>query len=95
MEVFPKSLEHLIVEIKWVLKNKLDEQGNITRNIAILVVKEYNQIKGINFDQTSALVARLKTIRNFLHIYIKEALKYIKWFSKVFSWMVTLRNKSI
>jgi hypothetical protein len=37
----------------------MNEQGNIVRNKARLVCKGYAQIKGMDFDETFALVARL------------------------------------
>ncbi|GJS03128.1 retrovirus-related pol polyprotein from transposon TNT 1-94, partial [Tanacetum coccineum] len=51
---------------KWVFKNKLDENGVVSRNKAILVAQGYNQQKVIDFDETYALVARLESIRILL-----------------------------
>ena len=48
---------------KWVFRNKMDELGNVVRNKARLVAQGYNQEKGINFDETFALIARLEAIR--------------------------------
>jgi hypothetical protein len=39
-----------------------DEYGVVTRNKAQLVVIGYSQVKGLNFDETFALVARLESI---------------------------------
>ena len=44
----------------------MNEQDVITRNKVRLVVKGYNQEEGINYDETFALVARLKAIRMLL-----------------------------
>nr|XP_033514024.1 uncharacterized protein LOC117278653 [Nicotiana tomentosiformis] len=44
-------------------RNKLDEQGNITRNKARLVIHGYNQDEGIDYDETFAPVARREAIR--------------------------------
>jgi len=49
-----------------VFRNKLDENENIVKNKARLVAKDYNQEKGIDFDETFALVARFKAIRILL-----------------------------
>ena len=46
-----------------MFRNKLDESGNIIRNKAWLVAQSYNQIEGINFEETFAPVARFETIR--------------------------------
>jgi len=55
-----------IIGTKWVFKNKLDESGVITRNKARLVAKEYNQEKGIDYDDTFVVVARLEVVRLLL-----------------------------
>ncbi|XP_070039686.1 putative mitochondrial protein AtMg00820 [Nicotiana tabacum] len=52
-----------IIDIRWVFKNNLDEQGNITRNKARLVVQGYNQEEGIDYDKTFAPIARMEAIR--------------------------------
>ena len=58
--------DYPIIGTKWVFRNKLDENGYVTRNKARLVAKGYNQEEGINFDETFALVARLEAIRLLL-----------------------------
>jgi hypothetical protein len=55
-----------VVGTKWVFRNKQDEHGVVTRNKARLVAKVYSQVKGLNFDETFAPVARLKSIRMLL-----------------------------
>nr|GEU80847.1 copia protein [Tanacetum cinerariifolium] len=51
---------------KWVYRNKLDENGVVTRNKARLVVQGYNQQEGIDYDETYAPIARLDSIRILL-----------------------------
>nr|GEV75383.1 copia protein [Tanacetum cinerariifolium] len=51
---------------KWVFRNKLDENGVVSRNKARLVAQGYNQQKGIDYDETYASVARLESIRILL-----------------------------
>ncbi|GJS66326.1 retrovirus-related pol polyprotein from transposon TNT 1-94 [Tanacetum coccineum] len=48
------------------LRNKLDENGVVSRNKARLVAQGYNQQEGIDCDETYALVARLESIRILL-----------------------------
>ena len=55
-----------IIGSKWVFRNKLDEDGVITRNKARLVSKGYNQEEGINYGETFAPVARLEAVRLML-----------------------------
>ena len=45
-----------------MFRNKMDEQGVITRNKAKLVAKGYNQEEGIDYDKTYAPIARLEAI---------------------------------
>ncbi|GJV86462.1 MAK10-like protein [Tanacetum coccineum] len=47
-------------------RNKIDEEGVVTKNKARLVAKGYRQEKGIDYDETFAPVARLEAIRIFL-----------------------------
>nr|GEU35551.1 copia protein [Tanacetum cinerariifolium] len=49
-----------------VFKNKMDEEGVVTKNKAKLVPKGYRQEKGIDYDETFAPVGRLEAIRIFL-----------------------------
>jgi hypothetical protein len=51
-----------VVGIKWVLCNKQDELEVVTRNKSLLVAKGYSQVKGLNFDETFAPIARLESI---------------------------------
>ncbi|GJZ06751.1 integrase, catalytic region, zinc finger, CCHC-type containing protein [Tanacetum coccineum] len=64
----PKNIKEAIKDesTEWVFKNKLDENGVVSRNKARLVEQGYKQQEGIDFDETYALVARLESIRNFL-----------------------------
>ncbi|GJQ90597.1 retrovirus-related pol polyprotein from transposon TNT 1-94 [Tanacetum coccineum] len=55
-----------IIGTKWVFRNKLDENGIVSRNKARLVAQGYNQQEGIDYDETYAPVARLESIRILL-----------------------------
>jgi hypothetical protein len=39
-----------VIGTKWVFINKLDEDGKMVRNKAILVCKAYAQVEGIDFE---------------------------------------------
>ncbi|GJX38309.1 retrovirus-related pol polyprotein from transposon TNT 1-94 [Tanacetum coccineum] len=60
----PKNMT--IIGTKWVYRNKLDDNGVISRNKARLVAQGYNQQEGIYYDETYAPVARLESIRILL-----------------------------
>jgi hypothetical protein len=52
-----------VVGIKLVFCNKQDEHGVVTRNKARLVAKGYSQVKGLDFSETYAPIARLESIQ--------------------------------
>ena len=65
-ELVPAPKDRAIIKTKWVFRNKMDEDGVVTRNKARLVAKGYSQEEGIDYDETFAPVARLEAIRIFL-----------------------------
>nr|GEW92196.1 retrovirus-related Pol polyprotein from transposon TNT 1-94 [Tanacetum cinerariifolium] len=52
--------------LKWLFKNKHDEEQTVIRNKSRLVVRGYCQEEGINFEESFAPVARMEAIRIFL-----------------------------
>ena len=52
-----------VIGTKWVFRNKQDDNGVVTRNKARLVAQGFTQIKGLDFGETYAPVARLESIR--------------------------------
>ncbi|GJZ93675.1 retrovirus-related pol polyprotein from transposon TNT 1-94 [Tanacetum coccineum] len=64
--LIPHPKNQTIIGTKWVFKNKLDENGIVSRNKARLVAQGYNQQEGINFDETYSPVARLESIKILL-----------------------------
>ena len=65
-KLLPRPSNKTIIGTKWVLRNKLDENGTVTRNKARLVAQGYQQEEGIDYDKTFAPVAWLESIRLFL-----------------------------
>ncbi|GJY17013.1 retrovirus-related pol polyprotein from transposon TNT 1-94 [Tanacetum coccineum] len=65
-ELVPKPKNMTIIGTKWVYRNKLDENGVISRNKARLVAQGYNQQEGIDYDETYASVARVESIKILL-----------------------------
>nr|GEY76007.1 putative ribonuclease H-like domain-containing protein [Tanacetum cinerariifolium] len=52
--------------LKWLFKNKHDEEKTVIRNKTRLVVRGYRQEEGIDFEESFAPVARMEAIRIFL-----------------------------
>ncbi|GJS45168.1 retrovirus-related pol polyprotein from transposon TNT 1-94 [Tanacetum coccineum] len=65
-ELVPQPRNMTIIGTKLVFRNKLDENGIVSRNKARLVAQGYNQQEGIDYDETYAPVARLESIRILL-----------------------------
>nr|GEZ34892.1 retrovirus-related Pol polyprotein from transposon TNT 1-94 [Tanacetum cinerariifolium] len=52
--------------LKWLFKNKHDEEQTVIRNKSRLVVRGYRQEEGIDFEESFDPVARMEAIRIFL-----------------------------
>jgi hypothetical protein len=61
-EFVPRPKNKNVIGTKWVFRNKLNEDGQVTRNKARLVCKRYAQIEGIEFEETFAPVARMEAL---------------------------------
>jgi hypothetical protein len=55
-----------VIGTKWVFKNKLNEDGQVTRNNERLICKIYAHIEGIDFEDAFSPVAIMETIRLIL-----------------------------
>ena len=65
-ELVPRPKDKNVIGTKWIFKNKLNENGEIINNKAILVCKGYAQVEGIDFEEMFSSIARLEVIRMFL-----------------------------
>ncbi|GJU72309.1 retrovirus-related pol polyprotein from transposon TNT 1-94 [Tanacetum coccineum] len=61
-----------IMRTKWVFRNKLDENGIVSRNKARLVAQGYNQQEGIDYDETYASDARLWSLDELAYGVLSE-----------------------
>nr|GEV42663.1 retrovirus-related Pol polyprotein from transposon TNT 1-94 [Tanacetum cinerariifolium] len=52
--------------MKWLLKNKCDEENTVIRNKSRLVAKGYAQKEGIDFEESFATVAQLEAVWLFI-----------------------------
>nr|GFC56859.1 ribonuclease H-like domain-containing protein [Tanacetum cinerariifolium] len=55
-----------VINLKWLWKNKRDEENTVIRNKSRLVAKGYAQKEGVDFEESFAPVARLETVRLFI-----------------------------
>ena len=50
-ELLPRPKDKNVIGTKWVFKNKLNENGRVTRNKTRLVCKGYAQVERIDFEE--------------------------------------------
>nr|GEW91957.1 hypothetical protein [Tanacetum cinerariifolium] len=65
-ELVNKPLCTNVINLKWLWKNKRDEENTIIRNRSRLVAKGYAQKEGVDFEESFAPVARLEAVRLFI-----------------------------
>nr|GEW44134.1 retrovirus-related Pol polyprotein from transposon TNT 1-94 [Tanacetum cinerariifolium] len=63
---FNQPYGKLIIKLKWLWKNKKDEDQIMIRNKARLVAKGYAQEEGIDFEESFAPVACLEAVQIFI-----------------------------
>nr|GFA41279.1 integrase, catalytic region, zinc finger, CCHC-type, peptidase aspartic, catalytic [Tanacetum cinerariifolium] len=64
-ELVDKPFSKSIIKLKWLWKNKKEEDQTVIRNKARLVAKRYAQEEGIDFEESFAPVARLEADSSF------------------------------
>ena len=75
----PDLHKHNIIGTKWIYRNKQEENGLMVRNKVRLVAQGYTQVKGIDFDETFALLLGLKLFAYCLLMLTIIISSYIKW----------------
>ncbi|GJZ47889.1 retrovirus-related pol polyprotein from transposon TNT 1-94, partial [Tanacetum coccineum] len=65
-ELIDKPFGKNVIKLKWLWKNKKDEDQTIIRNKARLVARGYAQEESIDFEESFAPVARLEAVRIFV-----------------------------
>nr|GEW42116.1 hypothetical protein [Tanacetum cinerariifolium] len=65
-ELVDKPFGKTVIRLKWLWKNKKDEDQTVIRNKARLVAKRYAQEEGIDFEESFAPVARLEAVWIFV-----------------------------
>ncbi|CAL9007255.1 unnamed protein product, partial [Prunus brigantina] len=70
--LIPSTPTMNIVGCKWVFKVKRKADGTIERHKARLVAKDFNQMEGLDYDETFSLVVKPATIRTILTIALSK-----------------------
>nr|GEV88717.1 hypothetical protein [Tanacetum cinerariifolium] len=65
-ELVDKPLCKNVINMKWLWKNKRDEENTVIRNKSHLVAKGYAQKEGVDFEESFAPVALLEVVRLFI-----------------------------
>nr|GFC00874.1 hypothetical protein [Tanacetum cinerariifolium] len=65
-ELVDRPLCTNVINLKWLWKNKRDEENTVIRNKSWLVAKGYAQKEGVDFEEYFAPVARLEAVRLFI-----------------------------
>lgn len=65
-DLVPRPNNKKMIGTKWVFRNKLNEDGKVTRNKARLVCKRYSLVEGIDFEENVAIVAKMEAIQMLL-----------------------------
>nr|GEV24155.1 ribonuclease H-like domain-containing protein [Tanacetum cinerariifolium] len=65
-ELVDKPFGKIVIKLKWLWKNKKEEDQTVIQNKARLVAKGYAQEEGIDFEESFALVERLEAVQIFI-----------------------------
>nr|GFA75867.1 retrovirus-related Pol polyprotein from transposon TNT 1-94 [Tanacetum cinerariifolium] len=65
-ELVDRPLYTNVINLKWLWKNKCDEENTVIHNKSCLVSKGYAQKEGVDFEESFAPVAQLEAVRLFI-----------------------------
>nr|GFB28771.1 copia protein [Tanacetum cinerariifolium] len=65
-ELVDRPLCTNVINLKWLWKNKRDEENTVIRNKSRLVAKVYVQKEGVDFEESFTPIARLAAVRLFI-----------------------------
>jgi hypothetical protein len=81
----PRPKNKNVIDTKWVFRNKMNEDGHVTKNKARLVCKGYTQVEAVEFEETFTPVARMEAIRLILAYACSIIVKVYQMLSQPFS----------
>ncbi|XP_058757060.1 uncharacterized mitochondrial protein AtMg00820-like [Vicia villosa] len=81
------------IGVRWVFKTKLNENGDVEKHKARLVVKGYAQRYGVYYTEVFAPVARLDTIQTILAVAAQCGWEVFQLDVKTLCFMVNSRRK--
>nr|GFC58496.1 retrovirus-related Pol polyprotein from transposon TNT 1-94 [Tanacetum cinerariifolium] len=61
-ELVDRPLCTNVINLKWLWKNKRDEENIVIRNKSLLVAKGYAKKEGVDFEESFAPVSRLEAV---------------------------------
>nr|GEW27387.1 hypothetical protein [Tanacetum cinerariifolium] len=65
-ELVDRPLCKNVINMKWLWKNRRDEENTVIQNKSLLVAKGYAQKEGVDFEESFAPVARLEAVWLFI-----------------------------
>ena len=68
MDLVDLPVDWQAIENKWIFKKKTDADGNVTVYKARLVAKGFQQVQGVDYDETFSPIAMLKSVQIMLAI---------------------------
>ncbi|GJV58616.1 retrovirus-related pol polyprotein from transposon TNT 1-94 [Tanacetum coccineum] len=71
-ELVDKPFGKTVIKLKWLWKNKKEEDQTVICNKARLMAKGYAQEEGIDFEESFAPVACLEAVRIFEEVYVAQ-----------------------
>ncbi|GJT74935.1 retrovirus-related pol polyprotein from transposon TNT 1-94 [Tanacetum coccineum] len=77
-ELVDRPLCKNVINLKWLWKNKRDEENIIILNKSRLVAKGYAQKEGIDFEESFPPVARLEAVQLFVDLYHPDKVSRLK-----------------
>ncbi|GJR46024.1 retrovirus-related pol polyprotein from transposon TNT 1-94 [Tanacetum coccineum] len=72
-----------VINLKWIWKNKIDEENTMIRNKAHIMAKGYRQEEGIDYDESFSPVARIEAVRMFLAYVTHKAFPFYQMDVKI------------